>query len=67
VEVKRERSDTLLWEPNHLIYEDRKKEKREIYCLLSCRAYPVRYCTAERKEEGVLVILSFLPFPSNNT
>ena len=33
---RRERSGTFQWEPNHLIQEHAKKEKRVIYCFLSC-------------------------------
>ena len=38
VEVRKERSDTLIEEPNHSIQEHTQKEKRESCCLLSCRA-----------------------------
>ena len=41
VEDRRERSDTFLREHRHLHLEHAKKEKRESYCLLSCRTWLV--------------------------
>jgi len=61
---------------NHLIQEQTKKEKTEIYCLL-CIAVPSRFllyeeatvtaAAVEREDEGVLVLLSFIWFPLDNT
>ena len=76
---RRERSDTFLQKPYHVMQEHIKKENTEIYSY--CRAVRLgtvympchthgkatATVTAKREEEGTVELLSFVLFPLDNT